>query len=37
MTPHIRTTHAVRLGFRQIIGVKEKDMLRAHEAARRGL
>ena len=27
MTPHIRTTHAVRLGFRQIIGVKEKDML----------
>ena len=28
MTPHIRTTHAVRLGLRQIIGVKEKDMLR---------
>jgi error-prone DNA polymerase len=27
MAPHIRTTHAVRLGFRQIIGVKEKDML----------
>jgi error-prone DNA polymerase len=31
MTPHIRTTHAVRLGFRQIIGVKEKDMLRLVE------
>jgi error-prone DNA polymerase len=27
MAPHIRTTHAVRLGFRQIIGLKEKDML----------
>jgi error-prone DNA polymerase len=27
MAPHIRTTHAVRLGFRQIIGVKKKDML----------
>jgi error-prone DNA polymerase len=27
MTPHIRTTHAVRLGLRQIVGVKEKDML----------
>jgi error-prone DNA polymerase len=27
MAPDIRTTHAVRLGFRQIIGVKEKDML----------
>jgi error-prone DNA polymerase len=27
MEPDIRTTHAVRLGFRQIIGVKEKDML----------
>ena len=27
MAPHIRTTHAVRLGFRQIVGVKEKDML----------
>ena len=34
MTPHIRTTHAVRLGLRQIIGVKEKDMLRLVE--RRG-
>jgi error-prone DNA polymerase len=34
MAPHIRTTHAVRLGFRQIIGVKEKDMLRLVE--RRG-
>jgi len=34
MTPHIRTTHAMRLGFRQIIGVKEKDMLRLVE--RRG-
>ena len=28
MAPDIRTTHAVRLGLRQIIGVKEKDMLR---------
>jgi error-prone DNA polymerase len=27
MAPDIRTTHAMRLGFRQIIGVKEKDML----------
>ena len=27
MAPHIRTTHAVRLGFRQIAGLKEKDML----------
>ncbi len=27
MTPHIRTTHAVRLGLRQINGVKEKDMI----------
>jgi error-prone DNA polymerase len=26
MAPHIRTTHAVRLGLRQIVGVKEKDM-----------
>ena len=34
MAPHIRTTHAVRLGFRQIIGVKEKDMLELME--RRG-
>ena len=34
MAPHIRATHAVRLGFRQIIGVKEKDMLRLVE--RRG-
>jgi error-prone DNA polymerase len=34
MAPHMRTTHAVRLGFRQIIGVKEKDMLRLVE--RRG-
>jgi error-prone DNA polymerase len=34
MAPDIRTTHAVRLGFRQIIGVKEKDMLRLVE--RRG-
>jgi error-prone DNA polymerase len=34
MAPHIRTTHAVRLGLRQIIGVKEKDMLRLVE--RRG-
>ena len=28
MAPHMRTSHAVRLGFRQIIGVKEKDMLK---------
>ncbi len=34
MAPHIRTSHAMRLGFRQIIGVKEKDMLRLVE--RRG-
>ena len=34
MAPFMRTTHAVRLGFRQIIGVKEKDMLRLVE--RRG-
>jgi error-prone DNA polymerase len=27
MAPHMCTTHAVRLGFRQIIGVREKDML----------
>ena len=26
MAPHIRSTHAVRLGLRQIVGVKEKDM-----------
>ncbi len=31
MAPDIRTTHAVRLGFRQIIGVKEKDMLELTE------
>jgi error-prone DNA polymerase len=31
MAPHMRTTHAMRLGFRQIIGVKEKDMLRLVE------
>jgi error-prone DNA polymerase len=34
MAPHIRTTHAVRLGFRQIVGVKEKEMRRLVE--RRG-
>jgi error-prone DNA polymerase len=34
MAPHIRTSHAMRLGFRQVIGVKEKDMLRLVE--RRG-
>jgi error-prone DNA polymerase len=34
MAPHICTTHAVRLGFRQIVGVKKKDMLRLVE--RRG-
>ncbi|MBV9907054.1 MAG: error-prone DNA polymerase, partial [Hyphomicrobiales bacterium] len=27
MAPHIRTTHAVRLGLRQIVGLKEKDVL----------
>ncbi|HEY1779752.1 MAG TPA: error-prone DNA polymerase [Roseiarcus sp.] len=26
MAPHIRSTHAVRLGLRQIVGVREKDM-----------
>ena len=36
MAPHIRTTHAVRLGFRQIIGVKEKDMLELTERRGRG-
>ena len=34
MTPHIRSTHAARLGLRQIVGVKEKDMRRLVE--RRG-
>jgi error-prone DNA polymerase len=34
MAPHIRTTHAVRLGLRQIIGVREDDMRRLVE--RRG-
>jgi error-prone DNA polymerase len=34
MTAHIRATHAVRLGFRQIIGAKEDDMRRLVE--RRG-
>ena len=34
MAPHIRSTHAVRLGLRQIVGVKEKDMRRLME--RRG-
>jgi error-prone DNA polymerase len=34
MAPHIHTTHAMRVGFRQIIGVKKKDMLRLVE--RRG-
>jgi error-prone DNA polymerase len=34
MAPHIRTTHAVRLGLRQIVGAKEKDMRRVVE--RRG-
>ncbi|HXW19367.1 MAG TPA: OB-fold nucleic acid binding domain-containing protein, partial [Roseiarcus sp.] len=32
--PHIRTTHAMRLGLRQIVGVKEEDMRRLVE--RRG-
>jgi error-prone DNA polymerase len=27
MAPHIHTTYAVRLGLRQIVGVKEKDMI----------
>jgi len=34
MIGHIRTTHAVRLGLRQIVGVKEDDMRRLVE--RRG-
>ena len=34
MAPHIRSTHAVRLGLRQIVGVKEQDMRRLME--RRG-
>ena len=34
MAPHIRATHAVRLGLRQIVGVKEEDMRRLVE--RRG-
>ncbi|HEX9169381.1 MAG TPA: error-prone DNA polymerase [Roseiarcus sp.] len=34
MTAHIRATHAVRLGLRQIVGVKEEDMRRLVE--RRG-
>jgi error-prone DNA polymerase len=36
MAPHILTTHAMRLGFRQIIGVKEKDMLRLTEQRGQG-
>jgi error-prone DNA polymerase len=28
MAPHIRATHAVRLGLRQIVGAKEEDMRR---------
>jgi error-prone DNA polymerase len=31
MAPHIRVTHAVRLGLRQIVGAKEKDMRRLVE------
>ena len=31
MASHIHTTHAVRLGLRQIVGVKEKDMRRLVE------
>ena len=34
MAQHIRTTHAVRLGFRQIAGLKKKDMLELTDAAR---
>ncbi len=34
MAAHIRATHAVRLGFRQILGVKEEDMRKLVE--RRG-
>src|SRR5271170_7419724 len=34
MAAHIRATHAVRLGLRQIVGVKEEDMRRLAE--RRG-
>ena len=34
MAPHIRATHAVRLGLRQIVGLREEDMRRLVE--RRG-
>jgi error-prone DNA polymerase len=34
MAPHIRATHAVRLGLRQIVGAREEDMRRLVE--RRG-
>ena len=34
MAPHIRSTHAVRLGLRQIVGAKKEDMRRLVE--RRG-
>ncbi len=36
MAPDILTTHAVRLGFRQIIGVKEKDMRELTKARGQG-
>ena len=31
MSPHIRATHAVRLGLRQIVGIREEDMQRLVE------
>ncbi len=34
MAEHIRATHAVRLGLRQIVGVKEEDMRRLVERRR---
>src|SRR5208283_1266277 len=36
MALHIRATHAVRLGFRQIVGVKEEDMRRLVERRAEG-
>ena len=36
MAAHIRATHAVRLGLRQIVGVKEKDMRRLVEQRGQG-
>ena len=36
MAPHIRATHAVRLGLRQIVGVREDDMRRLVERRAQG-